>query len=294
MNAMRANGASPSNASPDATAHSTKAVTPEMFPLVDGRVRTRSLEVHIVDHCNLRCWACCSLSPFLPKWFIDPADLERDLNGAKRALAPTCFKLVGGEPLLHPQILECLQIARASGISGIISVTTNGFLLPRMADRFWEMIDAMTISLYPQPALPEPTRRLVEQRAQRHGFQVNWKRQNEFVDMDLVEARVNDAETEMVYANCWLRRRCHILSRGRFYACTRPPHFATLFLDHARFEKDGIPLSEDAGLAERIREYLLRKEPLVACLFCNGGDAPTRPHRQLSADEVRQRIAQSL
>ena len=50
------------------------------YELVSGRIKTRSLESHIVDHCNLHCWGCCSLSPYLPPWFMDPADLERDLG----------------------------------------------------------------------------------------------------------------------------------------------------------------------------------------------------------------------
>ena len=69
---------------------------------------------HSADHCNLRCDGCCSLSPYLPKWYIEPEDLRRDLALARRSLAPTWFKLVGGEPLPHPELVQCLRIARDS------------------------------------------------------------------------------------------------------------------------------------------------------------------------------------
>src|SRR5262245_25034557 len=127
------------------------------YEIVEGRVQTRSLEVHIVDHCNLRCWGCCSLSPYLPKWRITSADLERDLRLARRVFAPQIFKLVGGEPLLHPDIDACLDIARQSGIAPVVSVTTNGFLLPRVSERFWQLTQALTVSLYPKPILPPET-----------------------------------------------------------------------------------------------------------------------------------------
>jgi len=33
--------------------------------------------------------------------------LRRDLALARQSLAPTWFKLVGGEPLLHPELIQC-------------------------------------------------------------------------------------------------------------------------------------------------------------------------------------------
>jgi GTP 3',8-cyclase len=221
----------------------------------------------------------------LPKWFIEPADMEKDLRLARRVLAPTYLKLVGGEPLLHPKLVECLEIARESGMAEIVSVTTNGFLLPRMPQRFWELLDAITISVYPAPVLPEAVRELVEKKARIYGFSVNWKHQNEFVDMDRETPAEDSSITREVYDGCWLRRRCHILSRGRFYTCTRPPHFQALPGMKRDFSDDGILLSEDANLAEMIREYLTRPEPLQACQLCKGGGAESRPHRQLSRND---------
>src|SRR5688500_20260612 len=118
------------------------------YAISDGRVKTRSLEAHVVDHCNLTCAECCSLSPFLPAWFADPADLERDLSRARKVLAPSVFKLVGGEPLLHPRLLDLVAVARRSEIASRISITTNGLLLGRMPDALFRAIDALTISLY--------------------------------------------------------------------------------------------------------------------------------------------------
>jgi hypothetical protein len=212
--------------------------------------------------------------------------LERDLRLAKRILAPQIFKLVGGEPLLHPALDECLTVCRRSGIAPVISVTTTGFLLPRASEQFWRLVQALTISLYPNPALPADTIALIEQRASAHGIAINWKRQDHFVDMDLDAPRGDAKITEKIYADCWLRRRCHIVSRGRFFTCTRPPHFQTFYGNDAGFLADGILLDDRVDMAERLLDYLKRPEPLSACALCQGGNAPTRPHRQLSPREV--------
>src|SRR5579864_7318605 len=181
---------------------SSKAERNGHYKFRDGRVATRSLESHVVDHCNLRCWGCCSLSPYLPKWCIDPADLERDLRLAKRALAPKFFKLVGGEPLLHPDLDECLAVSRQVGIAPIVSVTTTGFLLPRSSERFWQLVQALTISLYPQPVLPAETIAYIKSRAAENSITINWKRQDEFVDMDLDGKREDTSFTQNIYDEC--------------------------------------------------------------------------------------------
>jgi len=254
--------------------------------IVDGRIRTRSLEVHIVDHCNLRCDGCCSMSPFLPEWYIDPEDLRRDLASARRCLAPTWFKLVGGEPLLHPELIPCLKIARDSHISEIVSVTTNGILLDRMPDELWMFADAMTISLYPKPTLPRTTVELVNAKSMHYGVHVNWKRQDMFVEMDR-DVPIDDPRvTRSAWSECWLRHRCHMLSKGRFYACTRPAHFQTYYGGGIDFSHDGVPLHDGSELVREIHEYLIRDTPLDACSWCRGGDADLKPHRQLTLQEV--------
>lgn len=256
------------------------------YEIVGGRVVTRSLEVHIVDHCNLRCHACCSLSPYLPKWTVALEELERDLAAAKRCIAPHYLKLVGGEPLLHPQIDECLRIARRAEISPVVSVTTNAVLLPRMSETFWEQAQALTISLYPTPKLPENVIALAKAKAEARGIPINWKKQDLFVGMDLDEPRANAAETEAIYRDCWLRNRCHLIRNGVFYTCTRPPHFATFHNDAARFQDDGFPLNGGSVRPEDLRAYLQREKPLEACSICLGGDAPAYPHRQMTPAEL--------
>ena len=261
------------------------------YAIAGGRIQTRSLEAHVVDHCNLTCWGCCSLSPFLPEWSVTPEDLRRDLLLAKRVLAPGIFKVVGGEPLLHPEILACLRVARESKIAPVVSVTTNALLLSRMEDAFWDLTDALTISVYPRPPLTDGKRHAIQAKADRHGVAVNWKFQDEFVDMTLDEPRRNEAATREVWRDCWLRRRCHLLRDGWFYTCTRPIHFDSFYRGRTGFaQTDGVRLHDGPGLLDELYTALVREEPLESCALCSGGDANRRPHRLLSKSEVRQTV----
>jgi len=139
------------------------------YEIHGGRLLTWALEAHIVDHCNLRCAHCCTLSPELPVRITSVAELARDLERAARVLAPRTLKLTGGEPLLHPEVLACLDTARASGIADTLSVTTNGLRLDHMPDTFFEKIDRLTLSWYPGAGLSADRVARVRDRCRAHG-----------------------------------------------------------------------------------------------------------------------------
>lgn len=255
------------------------------YSIAGGRVATRSLEAHIVDHCNLRCAACCSLSPHLPVWEADPEDLRRDLRLAKAVLAPTYFKLVGGEPLLHSRLLDLVEVAAEERPAPILSLTTNGFLLERAPDRLFELLDHMTVSVYPKPPLGERRLAAIRERCAAFGVELNVKVQDEFEEIHLSGPRTDAAATREVFEQCWLRRRCHLLRDGHFYTCTLPVHRGVLQRDPRFLPGDGISLAPRPGLAEALRDYLERDTPLASCAACAGGGGRRMAHRQLARHE---------
>ncbi|MES2672742.1 MAG: radical SAM protein [Pseudomonadota bacterium] len=257
------------------------------FEIIDGRIHTRSLEVHIVDHCNLRCSECCSLSPLLPERYVKPEDMRKDLALATAVLAPDYIKLVGGEPLLHPDILECLRVAKP--MAKILSVTTNAVLLERMSDEFWQLVDALTISIYPSLKLDKVMRH-VYSKAEEFNVILNIKKQETFVKMTHWDAAADEHETQEIFSSCWLRERCHIVDRGRFYLCTRPPHFHTFYEGKKTFLQDGVELHNKPSLLNEIYQYLTRSKPLDSCARCTGGGGEEQPHTMMKKSEIIQRL----
>jgi organic radical activating enzyme len=255
-----------------------------MVDVRQGRILTWSLEAHVADGCNLRCAHCCTLSPYLPGRFTSAADLGRDLALARQALAPNVFKVTGGEPLLHPDIVGVLEAARASGISERIQVTTNGFLARTAPDGFWGLIDRLTLSLYPSAPLPGDTIAYVRERCAERNVVLTEKRVSEFSVMDAHPPGNADERAREVYRECWLKNRCHMVHRGRFYVCTRPPHLEARLLQLGKraplSEKDGADL-DGPDLARRILALLESPEPLASCTYCLGASGCTRAHEQL-------------
>ena len=91
------------------------------------------VEIQIVDHCILKCDNCNHLANIASPWFMSKEEFEFTLQKIKEELLPHGLKrvmILGGEPLLHPQILEFCMLARKIFPSGIdIDLLTNGILL---------------------------------------------------------------------------------------------------------------------------------------------------------------------
>src|SRR5262249_41383244 len=156
--------------------------------------------------------------------------LTEDLRLAARVLQPRFLKLVGGEPLLHPQLLALLEIAKNSNVAPVVSITTNGHLLPKMTDAFWKLLDHITVSVYPDPELSDSILAEVEEKCWRFDVILNIKTQEYFQEITPSTIQTSDMASN-VYAGCWMKRRCHMIRDGRFYMCTRPVHLSSYFSD---------------------------------------------------------------
>lgn len=97
-------------------------------------------EFHLVEHCNLKCAGCTHFSPLAEESFLDIKEFERDINRISELTGGNTrfINLLGGEPLLHPEINAFLDISRKAFPKTIIRIVTNGIKLLHMNDEFWE------------------------------------------------------------------------------------------------------------------------------------------------------------
>ena len=107
-------------------------------PLRDGHGRLiGDLRVSVTDRCNFRCQYC------MPAEGLPWLDRERDPHASRRSSAScgcsssmgvTDVRLTGGEPLVRRELPDAGRDAEPrSRASQDLSLTTNGYLLERMA-----------------------------------------------------------------------------------------------------------------------------------------------------------------
>jgi GTP 3',8-cyclase len=205
------------------------------------------------------------------------------LSRLAEVLQPNLLKLTGGEPLLHTEIVECIRAARSSNIAHQIQVTTNGFLLPKMADAFWEGIDRLTLNWYSSKPLDDEIITLAHEKCDDHQVVLLIKPATHFKQLTPTNQNQPE-EVRKIYDRCWLKDRCHLLRDRVFYTCTRPPALQHWF-DIPLTEHDGIALDEPQ-LRERLFAYLTQDEPLRSCHWCLGDSGSWIEHRQLPPSSV--------
>jgi organic radical activating enzyme len=97
--------------------------------------------------CNLSCAGCISLSDFPRNGVEKFEDLEKSINYWSQYVVPDIITIFGGEPLLHPKLLQILKIVRINWSTSIIRLITNGYLLDRYDPISWYNFDKLEIQV---------------------------------------------------------------------------------------------------------------------------------------------------
>ena len=107
------------------------------------------LEFILSDYCNLNCKGCTHFSPIAPRKFISLEQYEKNLKHISAVVNDYIkdFFLIGGEPLLYPELTSIMEITRKYFPEGKISIFTNGLLLPKMSCDFWSAVKKFDIQL---------------------------------------------------------------------------------------------------------------------------------------------------
>lgn len=260
------------------------------YEVRDGRIDVESIELHVVEHCNLRCAQCCNVSPYLAERTMTVAEVSAACARVREVMRPTVLKIMGGEPLLHPDLAGVLRAVRASEVAPRVRLFTNGLLLRTIDDATFALLDELTVSSYASAPVRREILEETSARAQRFDVVLNVKDVSTFTTV--LTARPNDdAAAQATYDTCWLRHRCLVVRGGVFYKCTRAAYHADF---HAKVSLEahrdldaeatqralGIPLA-DPDFAARAAAYLSAKEPIASCRHCLGSAGPLAPHVQL-------------
>ena len=101
-------------------------------------------ETHIVEHCDLNCRMCTHFSPLAVPRFAELSTFSRDLRRLRELFGDDVayIMLLGGEPLLHPELPDFLCTARTFFPNTDVILYTNGLKLPQMNPVFWESCEA--------------------------------------------------------------------------------------------------------------------------------------------------------
>lgn len=238
------------------------------------------LETNVTAACQNRCVACNHFVPLEVSRFkasmIAPEDLARDLQNFGRVAHVHGYALIGGEPLMHPEIVALMRVAEESGIADRVELWTNGQALDDMARDFWDVLDVLVLSVYPGK-LDDADIERIDERCREAGAEliVKDERQTPNFSRLLEPMPTSRAVTEEKFRRCFFKGYSRVLDRGYLFLCCTSPFIPRLLLGEP-FGTDGLRVDEH--LTERaLHEFLSRSEPLRSCGICAGRDGRGDP-----------------
>ena len=181
----------------------------------------------------MNCKGCGHFSPLASEWFANLEEYSRDLEQVNKLLTIREIRLMGGEPLLHPNIESFLLFTRSCLPKSDIRLVTNGILLHEMSDSFWKTCKScsVTIEVTVYPPMVEKEEDLVEL-AESMNVRIYTQRA---ISFHAFYNSKGSSDPEDNFRRCRSRWNAPILRDGKIYGCNIP---AYIHYFNARFGTD--------------------------------------------------------
>lgn len=234
----------------------------------------RSVDLMITEKCSLKCKDCSNLM----QYYKHPVNLnlqilresfDRFLDKVDRIGE---LRIIGGEPLMHPEFYKIIQWYEGSNKIGKIGVWTNGTIFPLEEIRKELTSKKLRVRLSDYGKLSYHLRDWIEFCQEKNiDYEIN--KMDEWHDLGELKKRNFSTETlKSIYRSCECRDLPTFL-HGRLYNCPyaanadnlramRPEESKLDFLD---FSDENIACS-----TAEIKDFLQNREYLMACDYCSG------------------------
>lgn len=98
----------------------------------DKMIEIPHLEWHITHNCNLTCQGCMHFTNHGHNWFVNVEELRNWYSKWNTRISPKSMSILGGEPLLHKNLIEIIYLTKDMLIqpkNSYFEVVTNALLL---------------------------------------------------------------------------------------------------------------------------------------------------------------------
>ena len=95
------------------------------------------LDLMIAYSCNISCVGCISLSDFKRDGIAPYDDIVQWIEYWSQLISPNVVTVFGGEPCLHPKLVDICQQVRQHWPDTVIRLITNGYLLTNFDSAAW-------------------------------------------------------------------------------------------------------------------------------------------------------------
>jgi MoaA/NifB/PqqE/SkfB family radical SAM enzyme len=230
------------------------------------------IEFHLAEHCNLNCAGCDHFSPLAQEEYADLKAVENDMVRLASLTKGNLkeIRLIGGEPLLHKDVSAFFPVVRKYFPNSTILLFTNGTLLTRQPDTFWEACKENRIVLFVTRYPIKIDTETIEAKCRQYG--IDFLHPPGIRDDEMYRCVLSLEGKGNVKLNwkCCMHNYWTFLRNGRIYPC---PFYANIHHFNRHFntnlpltEKDSIDIYQAKNLKEILR---FLSKPIPACRYCD-------------------------
>lgn len=264
---------------------------PDNYRVVDNIVYTRAVEINAVRQCNLSCRSCSHSSPIASCSEYNFTDIEKDLSNLSVYLHSEFVRLLGGEPLLHTNLLNVLKAIKSTNIADKICLVTNGLLLDNITDEMLKYIDKIEISMYP---LNKSVLQKIKNNALRlskQGVKVRILEYSDFRESIVQHSTNNQDLKQLVYETCQVAHnwRCITVDNNRIYRCPQ----SMIYSENNNNFLDSICISKISNIYDLLN-FLENNYYLSSCSCCLGSVGKKINHQQVKRNEWADMLPETI
>lgn len=260
------------------------------------------IEMHLTEHCNIGCKFCSHLSTVAEEEFYDMEKFEKDLARLSEVSQQNVYnlELLGGEPLLHPQINELLAVSRKYFPKTNIELLTNAVLLDYMPESFWLTLKENNIFLTPSLYPVKINWKSIIDKAEKYDIQFTDDDQQKFRTLENIKEdtitsfyKVNidvNGKQSKNNTDCIFKNACVQYYDGKLFPCfiaSNIRHF------NRKFNKN-VPLADSDFLDlykvnsfDEISNFLNRQD-IEFCKYCAGMSASCEPWTSVNEHSINE------
>lgn len=175
------------------------------------------------------------------------------------------FRILGGEPLLHPRINDFLIITREAFPSIKIELVTNGLLLPKMSNDFFDIINNFNISIYLSDYdLNNEIKEILKNKVKNYYI----GKKDKFIKPAL-DLHSSDKEKNFIECYNYFENVCYNLRNGYLFHCPTEGYFdlfCSYFNINSEFNVYDNGLNIFNATSKDIIDYI--NKPSEFCKYC--------------------------
>lgn len=245
--------------------------------LTPDKLFLRSVDIIITERCSLKCRDCSNLT----QYYKNPKNC--DIKELKESIDVFCsimdevneFRVIGAEPLMNKEFhLIVKRLIDEPKVKRVV-IYTNGTIVPRK-EQIGYLKDKKVLFIITDYGPLSRSLNALTQILQQNKIAFYVEKTQRWTDCAKIGRHYrNIKQQKEIFKNC-CAKNTFTISDGKLYRCPFAANAARLMAipdfkrDYINFLKEfqeGIKISE---IKKKIRAFLLEKEFLQTCDFCNG------------------------